>query len=145
MLIDFQHFTPGASLLGGLLIGTAAGLYILGLGRIVGISGTVGGVLDGATRGSLQGQGLRLAFIAGMLAMPWLWAAVAPLPPVEVPVGPGSVLAAGLLVGIGTRMGNGCTSGHGVCGLSRLSRRSAAYVACFMGAGFVTAWLRHFV
>ena len=144
MSIDMAHFTPLASFVGGLLIGGAAGLYLLGAGRIAGISGTVGGVLRGATAGSLRGQGARIAFIAGMLMLPWLWMLFRPLPEIAVGAGGGAVILAGLLVGVGTRMGNGCTSGHGICGLSRGSLRSLVYVLTFMVAGFATTFLlRH--
>lgn len=86
----------------------------------------------------------RLLFIGGLLMAPCIWRLFAPLPAATVDVGSLAMVAAGLLVGVGSRMGNGCTSGHGVCGLSRLSLRSLANVAAFMGAGFVTVYLlRH--
>ena len=143
MTIDWTHFTPWASLAGGLVIGAAAALYALGAGRIAGISGIVGGAL-GSLRGRAAGASPSWAFIVGLLLAPWLWQFVAPLPAVRVDAGTGALVVAGLLVGFGTRMGQGCTSGHGICGLSRLSLRSLVNVAVFMAAGVVTvAVLRH--
>ena len=141
MSIDYNTFTPWMSLVGGLLIGLSATLYILGVGRIAGIAGFVGGALQALTRGSLRGQGVRLAFLLGMVVAPALWTMFAPLPPMTSVAGTGTLLAAGLLVGIGVRMGNGCTSGHGVCGLSRFSPRSLANVVAFMGAGVVAVYV----
>lgn len=141
MSIDYPHFTPWASLAGGLLIGLSATIYVLGLGRIAGIAGIVGTALQGLMRGSLRAQGTRLAFLLGMLVAPALWALVRPLPPMTSVAGIGTLLAAGLLVGVGVRMGNGCTSGHGVCGLSRFSPRSLANVLAFMGAGVVAVYV----
>jgi uncharacterized membrane protein YedE/YeeE len=144
MTIDYPHFTPWASLSGGLVIGLSATLYVLGLGRIAGIAGIVGSALQGVLRGTLGGQGARLVFLLGMLISPWLWSLFGPLPAMSSVAGTGTLLAAGLLVGVGVRMGNGCTSGHGVCGLSRLSVRSLANVIAFMGAGVCTVFVvRH--
>jgi uncharacterized membrane protein YedE/YeeE len=143
--IDYALFAPWAALAGGLLIGAACALYVLGLGRIAGIAGIVAGPLRCLfTAGTLAAETPRLMFIAGLLAAPWAWQLVAPLPPVESVSQPMLLVAAGLLVGLGVRMGNGCTSGHGVCGLSRLSLRSLVNVLAFMGAGFATVYvLRH--
>jgi uncharacterized protein len=145
MQIAWSEFTPGASLLGGLLIGLAAALFMLGSGRVAGIAGVVGGALQGLVHHvSIGHNAVRWAFIAGLLLAPWLWRLVAPLPAAQVDVGITAIVAAGLLVGFGVRLGNGCTSGHGVCGLSRLSLRSLANVGAFMGAGVVTVYvLRH--
>jgi uncharacterized membrane protein YedE/YeeE len=145
MTIDWNAFTPWSGLAGGLAIGAAAGLYVLGNGRIAGVAGIVGGawnaLLDGA---GLRGQAVRWAFVLGLLAAPWLWRLAAPLPVASLDVGWAGLAAAGLLVGVGVRMGNGCTSGHGVCGLARLSLRSLANVIAFIGAGVATvALLRH--
>lgn len=141
MSIDYSHFTPWASLAGGLLIGLSATIYILGLGHIAGIAGIVGSALQALTRGSLRAQGVRLAFLLGMIVAPALWTLFRPLPPMTSVAGTGTLLAAGLLVGVGVRMGNGCTSGHGVCGLSRFSPRSLANVLAFMGAGVVVVYV----
>ena len=147
MTIDWNAFTPWHALAGGLLIGAASGLFVLGNGRIAGIAGLVASPLRALVAGkSLAPERTRLLFLLGLLLAPWAWQLVAPLPPGPVDVGTLGLVAAGLLVGIGVRMGNGCTSGHGVCGLSRLSLRSLANVLAFMGAGFVTVYvLRHVV
>ena len=141
MSIDYNHFTPWTSLVGGLLIGLSATIYILGVGRIAGIAGIVGAALQALTQGSLRRQGVRLAFLIGMVAAPVLWTLFHPLPPMTSVAGTGTLLGAGLLVGVGVRMGNGCTSGHGVCGLSRFSPRSLANVIAFMGAGVVAVYV----
>ncbi|MDP3085965.1 MAG: YeeE/YedE thiosulfate transporter family protein [Rubrivivax sp.] len=145
MTIAWSEFTPWTSLAGGVLIGLASALYILGNGRVAGIAGIVASPWHALTRGrSLLPDRTRLLFIAGLLLAPWAWQLVAPLPAARVDVGTGALVVAGLLVGIGSRMGNGCTSGHGVCGLSRFSLRSLANVMAFMGAGALTVVaLRH--
>jgi uncharacterized membrane protein YedE/YeeE len=145
MTLAWDQFTPWSALLGGLLIGAAAALYLLGNGRIAGIAGIVASPLKALMGArSLRPERSRLAFIAGLLVAPAVWQLVAPLPLARVDVGWPGLVAAGLLVGVGVRLGNGCTSGHGVCGLSRFSLRSLANVAAFMGAGFATvALLRH--
>lgn len=142
MTIDWQAFTPWSALVGGLLIGAAAAMLLLLNGRIAGVSGILGGLLR-----PRQGDiGWRVAFTAGLLGAPLTYRWVAELPPVQIDASSGALFAAGLLVGIGTRYGAGCTSGHGVCGLSRLSPRSLAATAAFMAAGFVTVFvLRHLV
>lgn len=146
MTIDWSHFTPWSSLVGGLVIGLATLLLVLGNGRIAGIAGIVGGALQGLLAGQgLRNNAVRWLFLAGLIASPWIWRLFAPLPVTRVDVGWLAVIAAGLLVGIGVRMGNGCTSGHGVCGLSRLSLRSLANVLAFMGAGVVTVTLLRLV
>ena len=140
MNIDWNHFTPWASLAGGILLGLAAALFILVNGRILGISGIVGGLL----RPKAGDAGWRVSFVLGMLAAPLLYGLVAGPVPATVDAGWGTVALAGLLVGVGTRYGSGCTSGHGVCGLSRLSPRSLAATLTFMSAGFATVyWVRH--
>jgi hypothetical protein len=145
MTIDWTAFTPWSALIGGLVIGLASALYILGNGRVAGIAGIVASPLRALLAGtSLAPERTRLLFIGGLLMAPWLWSLVTPLPSMQVDVGWFGVIAAGLLVGVGVRMGNGCTSGHGVCGLSRFSLRSLANVLAFMGAGFATVFvLRH--
>ncbi len=145
MNIDWNAFTPWASLGGGLLIGLASALYLLGNGRVAGIAGIVSSPLRAALSGaSFTPERSRLLFIVGLLVAPWAWQLFAPMPAATLDVGWPTLLLAGLLVGIGVRMGNGCTSGHGVCGLSRFSGRSLANVLAFMGAGFATVFLiRH--
>ncbi|MFZ4873585.1 YeeE/YedE family protein [Janthinobacterium sp. Mn2066] len=140
MHIDWQHFTPWSSLAGGLLIGLAAAVLILFNGRIAGISGIVGGLLSPRKGDS----GWRLAFLAGLLIAPLLYQLHHVLPDVFIDASTPALVIAGLLVGLGVRYGAGCTSGHGVCGLSRLSPRSLAATLCFMAAGFLTVYLlRH--
>ena len=145
MTIAWNLFTPWSALAGGLLIGLASSLYVLGNGRVAGIAGIVASPLRALRTGtSMAPERTRLLFIVGLMLAPWLWRLFAPLPSVTVDVGLGGLVVAGLFVGVGVRMGNGCTSGHGVCGLSRFSLLSLANVAAFMGAGFVTvAVLRH--
>lgn len=146
MSIAWELFTPGASLAGGVLIGVAAAILVVGLGRIAGISGIVGNLLQASTWRSPQQWAWRLAFVVGMLAAPLLWQLFAPLPQVNMPSNPWLIIAAGLLVGFGTRLGSGCTSGHGVCGLSRLSLRSLAATLTFMLTGVITVFVvRHVV
>ena len=139
-MIDLNHFTPLSALIGGLLVGTAATLFVLFNGRIAGISGIVGGLLR-----PLAGDvAWRIAFVLGLLMAPLLYRLNAPLPTLQIDAGYPLLIVAGMLVGIGTRYGAGCTSGHGVCGLSRLSPRSGVATAVFMSAGFVTVFVvRH--
>lgn len=140
MNIDMLGFTPWTSLAGGLLIGAGIALFALLAGRIAGISGIVGGLLR-PKRGE---TGWRIAFLAGLAGAPFAYALFMPLPEVRVDAGVPVLLLAGLLVGVGTRYGSGCTSGHGICGLSRRSPRSIAATAAFMATGFITVWLlRH--
>ncbi len=142
MTLDLVHFTPLASLAGGLLIGVAAALFVLGNGRVAGISGIVGGLIN-AVRGE---RVWRIAFIAGIVAAPWLWRLAAPLPAPVIEASSATLIVAGLLVGVGTRYASGCTSGHGVCGLSRGSPRSLVATGAFMAAGFVTVFVvRHLI
>ncbi len=142
MLVDWNHFTPWVALLGGVLIGLAVALFVLFSGRIAGISGIVGGLFR-PQRGDI---GWRLAFIGGLLAAPLFYTRVLPWPEMRIEAGSLQIIVAGLLVGIGTRYGAGCTSGHGVCGLSRLSPRSVVATLAFMAAGFATVFvLRHWL
>jgi uncharacterized membrane protein YedE/YeeE len=135
--IAWTEFTPWASLAGGLLVGLGAAAFILLNGRVLGISGILGGLV----RPAPGDAGWRIAFIAGLLAAPAAWALFAPPATPRIEAGPALLVVAGLLVGWGTRYGSGCTSGHGVCGLSRLSPRSLAATLAFMGAGMVTVFL----
>jgi hypothetical protein len=138
--IDWANFTPWTSLAGGLLIGLATVLLLLFNGRIAGISGIVGGMLS-PKRGEIA---WRIAFVAGLIASPIAFSVVRPLPTVEIDAGYLMLAVAGLLVGVGTRYGSGCTSGHGVCGLSRRSPRSLVATITFMLAGFFTVYIvRH--
>ena len=140
MSIDWIHFTPWSALAGGALIGLAAALFLVLNGRIAGISGVLGGLLRPVS-GDIA---WRAAFVLGLIAAPLMYGLFATLPVPEIEAGNGALIAAGLLVGVGTRYGSGCTSGHGVCGLSRLSPRSLVATACFMGAGFATVFVaRH--
>jgi len=140
MAIDWTAFTPWAALAGGIIIGLAAAAFILLNGRIAGISGILGGVLQ---PGAVD-RSWRLAFVSGLVIAPLLWLPVAALPPIEIEASMPVIIVAGLLVGIGTRYGSGCTSGHGVCGLSRLSPRSLVATLVFMAAGFFTVFVaRH--
>ncbi len=142
MMIDWNAFTPWSSLTGGLLIGIAAAALALFNGRIAGISGVLGGLL----RLPKGDSGWRAAFVLGLIGAPLFYALAFTLPRPEIDAGYGSLILAGLLVGIGTRYGAGCTSGHGVCGLSRLSPRSTVATLAFMGAGFATVYvLRHLI
>ena len=140
MTIAWNTFTPYTALAGGILIGLAAAILVLCNGRIAGISGILGGLL----RPSTGGVGWRLAFLVGLMGAPMVYVLAATLPRPQIDAGWGTLVAAGLLVGLGTRYGAGCTSGHGVCGLSRLSPRSLVATLAFMGAGFATVYVvRH--
>lgn len=146
MTILWSEFTPWASLAGGLLVGLSAALLIALLGRVAGISGITGALLQVPTWSSVKQWGWRLAFILGMVAAPLVWQLFAPLPAMEMPSNPIIIIVAGLLVGFGTRMGSGCTSGHGVCGISRLSLRSLAATLTFIATGAITVFvMRHVI
>lgn len=140
MTIDWNAFTPAASLGGGLLIGLATTILLLANGRIAGISGIVGGLLR-----PLHGDVFwRASFGMGLVLAPLTWRSIADLPVMQVDTDSPMLILAGLLVGIGTRYGAGCTSGHGVCGVSRASPRSLAATTTFMLGGFVTVFvMRH--
>ncbi|MEP7085325.1 MAG: YeeE/YedE family protein [Betaproteobacteria bacterium] len=140
MTIDLLSFTPWTALAGGVLIGIAAAMFLLLNGRIAGVSGIIGGLL----RPSLPDIGWRGAFIGGLIVAPTLYGAFVYLPALKIEANYSTLIAAGLLVGVGTRYGAGCTSGHGVCGISRLSARSIAATMLFMAAGFATVFVvRH--
>jgi uncharacterized membrane protein YedE/YeeE len=143
MTIDWIHFTPWLSLGGGILLGLASAAFILVNGRILGISGILGGLLVPR----LGGIGWRIAFLLGMAASPFVGSLILPVGFLEAPrieAGYIAIAIAGLLVGFGTRYGSGCTSGHGVCGLSRLSPRSLVSTLTFMGLGFFVVYvMRH--
>jgi uncharacterized protein len=140
MTLDWNHFAPLSALAGGALIGIAAALFVLFNGRIAGISGILGGLL----RPKRRDIGWRLAFILGLMTAPLLYRFITTLPESHIAATNTQLMIAGLLVGIGTRYGSGCTSGHGVCGLSRFSLRSLVATSLFMSAGFLTVFIvRH--
>lgn len=140
MTIDWTSFSPWTSLAGGMLIGLAAAVFILFNGRIAGISGILGGLLKPKAGDVLW----RVLFVAGMLITPLLWLAFSSLPEIRIDAGYPLLIVAGLIVGISTRYGAGCTSGHGVCGISRLSPRSIVATLAFMATGFATVYvMRH--
>ena len=140
MTVDWANFTPWTALAGGVLIGAAASLFVLLNGRIAGISGLLATLLEPGA----EGRGEKLLFLLGLLLAPLLWVLFGRLPVLEFQSGWFGLLIAGLLVGVGTRYGSGCTSGHGVCGISRLSARSIVATLAFMAAGFGTVYvLRH--
>ena len=145
MNLDWAHFTPWASLTGGIVLGVASAIFILVNGRILGISGILGGLLPP----KVGDTSWRIALLLGFAAAPSVFHALVPAQYVVAPridATELTVIAAGLLVGIGTRYASGCTSGHGVCGLSRLSPRSLVATASFMGAGFVLVYvMRHVI
>jgi uncharacterized membrane protein YedE/YeeE len=143
MSIDWTNFTPWASLTGGIILGLASAIFILVNGRILGISGILGGLFPPKVGDTTW----RIAFMLGLFAAPAVFHAVVPVQYITAPRIEASdflVVAAGLLVGIGTRYASGCTSGHGVCGLSRLSPRSLVATLSFMGTGFAMVYvMRH--
>jgi uncharacterized membrane protein YedE/YeeE len=141
MSIDWNAFTPWSALAGGVLVGIAAAMLALLNGRIAGISGVVGGLLK-PTPGDVA---WRLAFVVGLVGSPLLYLLFAALPKPQIAAEYGALVLAGLLVGFGTRYGSGCTSGHGVCGLSRLSPRSLVATLTFMSAGFVTVFVTRYL
>jgi uncharacterized membrane protein YedE/YeeE len=140
--IDLNSFTPWSALIGGLILGFAALIFILVNGRITGISGILGELLI-----PIKGDVLwRVAFIAGLIMAPSIYRQFAALPPIQINASYPILIIAGLMVGIGTRYGSGCTSGHGICGISRLSPRSFVATAAFMAAGFITVFIiRHVI
>lgn len=142
MLIDWNHFTPWTALAGGALIGAASALFILFNGRIAGITGIVGGLI----KPKPNDINWRLAFIIGLIISPLTWQLFSPLPLIQVDASNTLLAVAGLIVGISTRYGSGCTSGHGVCGISRLSPRSIVATLAFMSTGFLTVYMmRHWL
>ncbi|MBK6906660.1 MAG: YeeE/YedE family protein [Rhodocyclaceae bacterium] len=140
MTIDWTHFTPWSALAGGALIGLAAALFLLMNGRILGISGILGGLL----RPAAGDNAWRITFLLGMLTAPVLYQLLVGTMHARVDASWPMIIAAGLLVGLGTSYSGGCTTGHSVCGLSRLSPRSLVATLSFMGAGFATVFVvRH--
>jgi uncharacterized protein len=142
MTIDWMHFSPYSALIGGLVIGAAASLFLLLNGRIAGISGILSGLLQAPT----SNVAWRIAFLAGLVLAPIVYQLFAVLPQISIDASTPLLVIAGLFVGLGTQYGAGCTSGHGVCGLSRLSPRSLVATLSFMAAGFATVFvLRHLI
>jgi uncharacterized membrane protein YedE/YeeE len=140
MTIDWTHFAPGSALAGGVLIGLAAAWLILAEGRILGAAGILGGLAPPRAGDRVW----RVALLAGLIAAPLLGQALAHMTPPAIESNAATLIAGGLRVGFGTRLANGCTSGHGVCGLARLSPRSLAATATFIAAGFLTVFVvRH--
>ncbi len=140
MLIDWNNFTPWSAIFGGLMLGIASALFILLNGRIAGICGILGGLY----RPQRNDIGWRVAFIIGLILAPLAWATVNTLPNINIEASNSLLAISGLIVGISTRYGSGCTSGHGVCGISRLSPRSIIATLAFMGTGFLTVFIvRH--
>ncbi|MGN6580274.1 MAG: YeeE/YedE family protein [Bordetella sp.] len=138
MTIDLAHFTPGLSLIGGLLIGAAAAVLVLFIGRVAGISGILGGLLNLPRKDTAW----RATFLIGMIGAPVIASLLDRPAVVQIDAGWGEILIAGFLVGLGTRYASGCTSGHGVCGLSRGSVRSLVATLTFMAAGFLTVFVQ---
>ena len=140
MHVDWSSFTPLSAAIGGVIIGIAVALFALVNGRVAGISGIVGGLVQP----TYPDLAWRAAFVAGLLIAPLLYGAMAALPAIVIDANYPVLIVAGLLVGAGTRYGAGCTSGHGVCGVSRLSPRSLVATALFMAAGIATVFVtRH--
>ena len=140
MMIDWNNFTPWTALAGGALIGISAALFILLNGRIAGITGIIGGLFKPAKGDAAW----RLAFTLGLIIAPILWLLFGKLPAITIDADYDLLIVAGLIVGFGARLGSGCTSGHGVCGISRLSPRSIIATLAFMSTGFLTVFVaRH--
>jgi hypothetical protein len=140
MTIDWTHFTPLSALAGGVLVGVAAAWLLLENGRILGASGLLGGLIP-PRAGDWP---WRAEALLGLILAPFLARVLFQTPSPTIAAGPATLIVAGLLVGFGTRLANGCTSGHGVCGLARLSPRSLAATVAFMAAGFATVFaVRH--
>jgi uncharacterized membrane protein YedE/YeeE len=139
-MIDWQNFTPVNAAFGGVLIGIAVAILLFFNGRIAGISGILGGLFNFKKHDTAW----RLAFIAGLVFSASIWSLVADLPAIQLDASLGTIFVAGILVGVGTSFASGCTSGHGVCGLSRISPRSLVATLIFMATGIVTVFIvRH--
>lgn len=140
LTIDWLHFTPGSALTGGLMLGIGASLLLLFSGRIAGISGILAYVIKPKHLFN-QDAAWHALFLIGLISAGTIYQLITALPPASILASNNTLIMAGLLVGFGSRMGSGCTSGHGICGLSRLSLRSMAATVSFMTAGFVTTYL----
>lgn len=142
MLIDWHSFTPWTALAGGAVIGVAAAILLLFNGRIAGITGIAGDLIK-PKQGDIA---WRLAFISGLIISPVIWQLFSPLPRIQIDASNLLLAIAGLIVGISTRYGSGCTSGHGVCGIARLSPRSIIATLAYMATGFATVYVvRHLI
>lgn len=140
MLIDWENFTPWLSLLGGVLIGIATSLLLLVNGKIAGISGILGGLLRLPRSGTLW----RILFFLGMVSAPITYRFISSVPTINIEANWLIIIIGGICVGIGTRISGGCTSGHGVCGLSRLSLHSFIATLIFMSTGVIIVFfVRH--
>lgn len=140
-MIDFEHFTPIQSLLGGILIGIAVSIFLIVNGRIAGISGIIAGLLVRPTSDAIW----RLLFLLGLLLAPFIYQFAFALPEIKIEANWVILIISGLLVGIGTRLGGGCTSGHGICGIARFSMRSIVATLSFMITGAISVYVvRHF-
>jgi uncharacterized membrane protein YedE/YeeE len=140
MTIDWANFTPWLSLFGGVLIGLSTVMLIFFKGRIAGISGVLGGLMQFSNTPAGH-YSWRLAFVQGIVLSSTIYGLFTVVPPSTIDTGYALLILAGLLVGFGTRMGSGCTSGHAVCGIGRLSVRSIVATMSFMASGFVTAFI----
>ena len=139
-MIDWQNFTPVDAASGGILIGVAVAILLFFNGRIAGISGILGGLFNFKKHDTAW----RLAFLVGLAFSASIWSLVAGLPAIQLDVSLSTTFVAGILVGVGTSFASGCTSGHGVCGLSRISPRSLVATLIFMATGIVTVFVvRH--
>ena len=142
MTIDTISFTPWSAIAGGVLIGIAATIFLLVNGRIAGVSGILGGLF----RPSIPDIGWRVAFLVGLIVAPSLYAAFVYMPGLKIDADYVTLFIAGLMVGVGTRYAGGCTSGHGVCGLARLSPRALVATVAFIAAGIATVFVvRHLI
>ena len=140
LTINWPNFTLYASLFGGMLIGLAASILVIFRGKIAGISGILAGLME-TENTSQDHHRWRALFLIGLIGSSFIYQLFVPLPEINISASKSTLMIAGLLVGIGTRMGSGCTSGHGICGLSRLSPRSLVATITFMFAGFVVCYL----
>jgi uncharacterized membrane protein YedE/YeeE len=141
MQIDWAHFTPSSALAGGALIGLAAALLLLREGRILGAAG----IFAGLAQPKPDDFNWRLAFVGGLVVAPGLAQLLLGVTAPQIATSPNVLIVGGFLVGLGARLANGCTSGHGVCGLARLSPRSLAATLTFMVAGFIAVFVFHYL
>ena len=140
MHINWQEFTPWSSLIGGAIIGLGVTILVLFKGRIAGISGILGALMQ--FKNTPKDHYLwRILFLIGLPSSSLIYSLFFTLPNIQIDANIMMLILAGLLVGFGTRMGSGCTSGHGICGLGRLSPRSLVATLSFMGAGFIGCFM----